>query len=174
MVENKSDFAGDAGGGNTYSNPPLVPATAVGDHYQLSQAHPDPSAPLEVQPPSYEQVMTSSNDNSTQSGVVHVIPPPVVVQDAQSDQTAAAAAPSSEDAAAAAPANITVASGTTAAVFGFLFLGGPIGAVILGFSAAYASQKEGAAGDIARTVGDIGVTVKEKAKQINDKHHLVD
>jgi hypothetical protein len=67
-----------------------------------------------------------------------------------------------------------IAAGTTAAVFGFLFLGGPIGAVVLGFSTAYASQKEGAAGDIARSVGDIGLSIKEKAQQINRKHQLVD
>mmetsp|Transcript_112012 Transcript_112012/g.157023 ORF Transcript_112012/g.157023 Transcript_112012/m.157023 type:complete len:197 (+) Transcript_112012:53-643(+) len=69
--------------------------------------------------------------------------------------------------------NQMVASGTTGAVVGFLF-GGPILSALLGFGAAYASKKEGATGDAARALGDMGVSVREKAIEVDEKHHIVE
>jgi hypothetical protein len=66
-----------------------------------------------------------------------------------------------------------VASGAAGAVVGLLF-GGPFIAAIVGFGAAYATQKEGAAGDIARAMGDIALTARERAREVDEKHHLVD
>jgi hypothetical protein len=67
-----------------------------------------------------------------------------------------------------------VAAGVGAGVFGFL-LGGPLGAVLLGFGAAYAAeQKDGAVGDTARAVGDVALTVQAKARTIDEEHHVVD
>lgn len=153
MVENKDDFGNYEGVDSSSDvdvdmndDPPLVDATI---------AHPEPSAPVEEAPPTYDEAIS-------------------VTIDEQSENTGQAPPVPNENFAQTEAERQMVASGTTAAVFGFLFLGGPIGAAILGCSAAYASQKEGAAGDIARSVGDIGISIKAKARQINDKHHIVD
>jgi hypothetical protein len=66
-----------------------------------------------------------------------------------------------------------MASGTAGAVLGF-FLGGPLIAALLGFGAAYATQKPGAPGDAARALGDVAISTKEKAKELDGKHHIVD
>ena len=66
-----------------------------------------------------------------------------------------------------------VASGVTGAVLGFLF-GGPILSALLGFGAAYLSKKDGAPGDAARALGDVGISVKEKAVEVDEKHHIVE
>jgi hypothetical protein len=66
-----------------------------------------------------------------------------------------------------------VASGTAGAVIGLL-VGGPFLAVIAGFGSAYATQKDGVAGDTTRALGDVALAVKEKARELNSKHHMVD
>jgi len=66
-----------------------------------------------------------------------------------------------------------VAPGVTGAVLGFL-LGGPIGSALVGFTAAYLSQKDGPQGDIARNLGDIGLYVQAKAMEIEEQHKIVD
>jgi len=66
-----------------------------------------------------------------------------------------------------------LASGVTSAVVGSLFLG-PLLGTVAGFGSAYATQRTGAAGDIARAIGDVGLTTREKAIEIDAKHHLVD
>lgn len=66
-----------------------------------------------------------------------------------------------------------VASGVTGAVLGF-FLGGPIGSALFGFTAAYVSQKDGAPGDAARALGDVGSTVRTKAIEVDEKHNIVE
>ncbi len=71
------------------------------------------------------------------------------------------------------PNEKTIASGATGAIVGFLF-GGPILSALLGFGAAYVSQKTGAPGDAARALGDIGLSVRNKAKEVDDKHHIVE
>ncbi|KAG7342099.1 hypothetical protein IV203_007191 [Nitzschia inconspicua] len=131
-------------------DPQLVDATV---------AHPEPSAPAEPDLSSYDEPISTHNDEQVvdTTSLTYVSP-----------ATTSETEPGSE------ADRQMIASGTTAAVFGFLFLGGPLGAVILGCSAAYASQKEGAAGDIARSIGDVGVSIKEKAQQIDNKHHIVD
>eukprot|EP00934_Nitzschia_sp_Nitz4_P000498 Nitzschia sp. Nitz4//scaffold165_size50357//19069//19605//NITZ4_007020-RA/size50357-processed-gene-0.57-mRNA-1//-1//CDS//3329538129//498//frame0 len=66
-----------------------------------------------------------------------------------------------------------VASGATGAVVGFLF-GGPILSALLGFGAAYVSQRQGKDGDAARALGDFGVSVKNKAAEIDQEHKVVE
>jgi hypothetical protein len=153
MVENKVDFGHESVLSVTSNmeidldvNPPLVNVTI---------AHPAPSAPLEQATPSFDGTFTGGDEIRRMNMYQSTLPPPDTNESSDGERQ-------------------MVASGVTAAVFGFFFLGGPIGAVILGFSTAYASQKEGAAGDIARSVGDVGVSIKEKAKKINDKHHLIE
>jgi|EP00550_Attheya_septentrionalis_P002023 hypothetical protein len=50
------------------------------------------------------------------------------------------------------------------------FVGGPIVAVVAGVCAAHATQRGGAAGDIARACGDVALSTRDQAKQINEKH----
>jgi hypothetical protein len=76
------------------------------------------------------------------------------------------------------PPNVTadenmVRSGVTGAVLGFL-CGGPLLSALLGFLAAYVSQKEGAPGDYARSLGAFGVSVKAKAMDLDEKHHIAE
>lgn len=56
-----------------------------------------------------------------------------------------------------------------------LFLCGPFFAVLLGFGAYYAAKenKDGL-GDVARSMGDLSLSVKDKAVEIDRKHRLVD
>ena len=66
-----------------------------------------------------------------------------------------------------------IASGVTGAVLGF-FLGGPIGSALVGFTAAYVAQKSGAPGDAARALGEVGLQVRAKALEVDEKHKIVD
>jgi hypothetical protein len=62
-------------------------------------------------------------------------------------------------------------AGIASGIFGCL-IGGPILALLLGFGAAYACDKRGAVGDTARAVGELALSTREKAKEIEDKHHV--
>ena len=65
-----------------------------------------------------------------------------------------------------------VSAGVASGVVGLL-MGGPFFGILLGFGTAWAHDKEGAAGDAARAVGDVALVAKNKAKQVDAKHHLV-
>jgi hypothetical protein len=67
----------------------------------------------------------------------------------------------------------TAGAGAAGAVFGLL-LGGPFFAIVLGFGAAYYCKQEGATGDAARALGDVALVARDKARQVNQKHHIVD
>ena len=67
-----------------------------------------------------------------------------------------------------------VASGTAGCILGCL-LGGPVCAILAGFGTAYAAKhKDGALGDCARAVGDVALTAKSKAEEVDEKHHVVE
>jgi hypothetical protein len=66
------------------------------------------------------------------------------------------------------------ASGTAGCILGCL-IGGPICAILGGFSSAYAAKnKVGAVGDCARAMGDVALVAKAKALEVEEKHHVVD
>jgi hypothetical protein len=67
----------------------------------------------------------------------------------------------------------TIGAGVFSGIVG-LFLGGPFVALILGFGAAYATEKRGAVGDTARAVGDVALSARKKAIEIDEKHKVVD
>merc|ERR1712070_484621 len=71
------------------------------------------------------------------------------------------------------PDETMVRSGVTGAVIGFLF-GGPLLSALLGFAAAYASQKDGSQGECARSLGDFGVSVRDKALELDEKHQIAE
>jgi|Transcript_16614 uncharacterized membrane protein len=64
------------------------------------------------------------------------------------------------------------ASGIVSGVVGTLFLG-PIFGIALGIMSARSTMKNGVWGDLARSIGDLGLTIKDKAKEINNRHHFV-
>uniref|UniRef100_A0A7R9W864 Uncharacterized protein n=1 Tax=Pseudictyota dubia TaxID=2749911 RepID=A0A7R9W864_9STRA len=70
---------------------------------------------------------------------------------------------------------IMIRSGVTAAVLGFL-LGGPLLSALLGFTTAYASQKKNddRAGHYARSLGDFGVSVKDRALALDAKYRIAE
>lgn len=65
-----------------------------------------------------------------------------------------------------------VGAGVASGVVGLL-MGGPFLGMLLGFGAAYCTNKEGAAGDAARAVGDVALVAKSKAQEVDEKHNLV-
>jgi hypothetical protein len=67
----------------------------------------------------------------------------------------------------------TIGAGAAGAVLGLL-LGGPFFAIVLGFGSVYYCKLEGATGDAARALGDVALVAREKARQVNQKHHIVD
>jgi hypothetical protein len=64
-------------------------------------------------------------------------------------------------------------AGAAGAVVGFL-MGGPLLCMVLGLGSLYCSQQEGAAGDIARAMGDVALLTHSRFVELNEKHHLVD
>lgn len=63
-------------------------------------------------------------------------------------------------------------AGMVGGLIGFL-VGGPIIATIAGFATAWASKKDGAAGDMARAMGDVALTARDKAIEVNEKHLII-
>ncbi|KAL3908043.1 MAG: hypothetical protein SGILL_008635 [Bacillariaceae sp.] len=64
-------------------------------------------------------------------------------------------------------------AGVGGAVVGFV-LGGPVGSAVLGFGSAYAVRKENKAGEAARALGELSLSVKTKASEIEDRHRYVE
>ena len=65
------------------------------------------------------------------------------------------------------------AAGVTGAVVGLL--AGPIGSVVLGFSAAHAAeQKQGPLGDAARSLGGFGLSTQQHVTAFLHKHHVAE
>jgi hypothetical protein len=67
--------------------------------------------------------------------------------------------------------HLVTPSGATGAFLG-LCLGGPIGAALWGFGAAYAVRKDGTVGDMARSLGEVGLTAREKILELDEKHQF--
>ena len=64
-------------------------------------------------------------------------------------------------------------AGVVAAVITMPLLG-PILATVAGLAAAYGTTQPGPAGDACRAAGDVAMIAKEKAKEVNQKHRIVD
>jgi hypothetical protein len=156
MTENKS---------STYDehDPPLVPATLLRNDKGLLADSSLASSPRETE--------SSAAPPQDQDEDVPDVPQP-----SYQDTVVMSSTPrTSQDSAGQTQSQRTnpkVASGAAGAVIGFLF-GGPILAALLGFGAAYATQKEGATGDAARALGDVAISTKEKALEVDKKHNVV-
>lgn len=51
-------------------------------------------------------------------------------------------------------------------------MGGCVPAILLGLGCAYATTKEGCCGDTSRAIGEVGLTCRRKAKELNEKHDI--
>ena len=67
----------------------------------------------------------------------------------------------------------TWCAGIAGGVVGTL-IAGPVVGLVAGGAAAYYSQRDGAAGDITRAMGEVAQTTGAKAKELNEKHNLID
>lgn len=67
--------------------------------------------------------------------------------------------------------DLVAPSGIAGAVVGLL-LGGPIIGAIAGFGSAYAVRKEGVAGDAARALGEVALSVRATGQEWEEKHHV--
>jgi len=65
-----------------------------------------------------------------------------------------------------------VGAGVTTTVVALMF--GPVIAIIVGTGAAYGTTRPGAAGDVCRAIGDLGIFAQRRAREVNEQHHLVD
>merc|ERR1712039_375584 len=66
-----------------------------------------------------------------------------------------------------------IGAGVAAGV-GASLLAGPIVGVIAGLGAAHLTQKDGAVGDAARSLGDVALSAKDKASMLEKKYRIVD
>lgn len=66
-----------------------------------------------------------------------------------------------------------IGAGVVAAVIAMPLLG-PVLATAAGVAAAYGTTQDGPAGDACRAAGDVALIAKEKAFQVNEKHHIVE
>jgi hypothetical protein len=164
MVEHKQSIYDEV-------NPPMVHVTFANEEInstesdQLLHAHADAtSAPVSRQHQQqdrdeHESVTTTSPPSDENNGVA-------TDRSSQFDGSADPANNRDHDR--------MVASGTAGAVLGLL-TGGPVGALIAGFGLAYYStRKDGAAGDAARAVGDVALIASEQARELDERHHIVD
>jgi hypothetical protein len=62
-------------------------------------------------------------------------------------------------------------AGVLCGVLGCL-IGGPILGVVAAVGGVHATQKDGCIGDSARAFGDVALTVKNKARDIDEKHDI--
>eukprot|EP00978_Attheya_sp_CCMP212_P003001 scaffold6131_cov72-Attheya_sp.AAC.7 len=62
-------------------------------------------------------------------------------------------------------------AGVLCGVLGCL-IGGPILGAVAAVGGAHATKKDGCIGDSARAFGDVALTVKDKAKKIDEKHDI--
>ena len=69
--------------------------------------------------------------------------------------------------------SLTCYAGIAGGVVGTL-VAGPVVGLMAGGAAAYYSQHDGAAGDITRAMGEVAMTTGAKARELNEKHNLVD
>lgn len=72
------------------------------------------------------------------------------------------------------PQKARVAASLTAGCILGCLIGGPVCAILGGFGTAYAAKnKEGAMGDCARSIGDVALTTKSKALEMEEKHKII-
>jgi len=155
MVEKKKSIYDDA-------SPPFAEATHAADADLLRLDAESVSSSSQTQP----LIEASSNTTPGAGAEVFSSGPPTTPE-------AAEAIPVIETEEEQQRRSRKIGAGVATGTLGFL-VGGPILAVVFGFGTAYAFEKQGAAGDAARAVGDLAISAKEKAQEIDRKHRVVD
>jgi hypothetical protein len=64
------------------------------------------------------------------------------------------------------------AAGIISGLAGSMMLG-PILGIALGFLTANGTEKKGVWGDIARSIGDVGIVIRDKLKDLNRRHDFI-
>lgn len=67
----------------------------------------------------------------------------------------------------------TIGAGAAGAIMGLL-VGGPVLSIVFGFGTVYYTKQEGATGDLARALGEVALVARDKWKEVDSKHHIVD
>jgi hypothetical protein len=148
-------------------NPPFVDAVPAAVHTAVPTAVP---AAVEVQEADLLQLNTNHDDEeSASSSVPHA---PSQHDSTHSNEFTIEEIPTLPTEQEELERKRRVGAGIFSGVVG-LFLGGPFLAMIFGLGAAYATKKEGAVGDTARAVGDVALSAREKAIEIDEKHNVV-
>jgi hypothetical protein len=169
-----------------YEGIPLVYASIVSIDAELSleedpilTAHAIPSTPISIAVPSPTRVAEESTPTSSMRSVEPSAPSFHEQQenDQQSQQTEetrqqnrTTQQPQTEE---DRERERTVGAGAAGSVFGLL-LGGPFLAFLFGFGTAYYTKQEGPSGDMARAIGDVALVARDKFREVDGKHHIVD
>jgi hypothetical protein len=152
------------------SSPPLVPAALFDDDISNNNNNDNT-----IMMASHEEVVSTD-------GLVHHedgFPPALVMADVSStSSTSSSSSTATVDGISSTiederTSERMIGAGVAGGVLGF-FLGGPILAAIAGFGVAYCTRKEDAAGDVARALGDVALSAKEKAQEVEQKHHMME
>eukprot|EP00549_Striatella_unipunctata_P016088 CAMPEP_0118696734 /NCGR_PEP_ID=MMETSP0800-20121206/14037_1 /TAXON_ID=210618 ORGANISM="Striatella unipunctata, Strain CCMP2910" /NCGR_SAMPLE_ID=MMETSP0800 /ASSEMBLY_ACC=CAM_ASM_000638 /LENGTH=203 /DNA_ID=CAMNT_0006595931 /DNA_START=156 /DNA_END=770 /DNA_ORIENTATION=- len=69
------------------------------------------------------------------------------------------------------PQSVLVSAGLTSGVLS-TFLLGPFCGLLIGLSMAHYTRKDGATGDVARAIGEVGLLARDKARLVDAKHDL--
>jgi len=64
-------------------------------------------------------------------------------------------------------------AGAAGTVVGVLFGGGIVLGSLVGIATAYSATRDDAAGDVARAMGDVALTARDKARELDKEHHLL-
>lgn len=140
--------------------------------FDASAAPPQPSAPPAEESsnlPVATPVESESSSQSTSRGITPPDGPNAPSTSGSATAESAATVPVTEE-------TRQKASGIAAAVLGF-FLGGPLLSLILGGGTYYAATQRptgDTAGDAARSLGDVGLAVRDQAVEFDEKHNVVE
>lgn len=166
MVENKDPFTGlgddDIVTGNYDESAALfVTLLPTPDALSASSATPPPSPP----PPLGDSPPASSGAPGNARDEDRPPPPYAHVVVSTSDAHDGHEGASHE--------RVKVGAGFASGAFGLL-AGGPVLAILLGLGTAYAADQPGAAGDAARTVGEVAIVAQNKFKKLDEQHKFVE
>lgn len=91
---------------------------------------------------------------------------------AATDDAQQAGAPNGDNRSAPSGFRTMGAAAAVGGAAGMMFLRGPVGGLIAAAGAAYATTRSDKVGDVARSVGQAGVSAVDKAKQLDQQHQI--
>jgi hypothetical protein len=133
----------------TTLSPPPIPSASAGSVISEDIMRADEG----TLPPPYAQVVSTNGQGLE------------VIDDDDSDND--------EDARRRNHERVKCGAGVASGIFGML-MGGPVLAILLGFGTAYAADQPGAAGDVARSVGEVALVAQAKFRKLDQQHQFVE